>query len=150
MEFKVDTRHEQRSFRIGKKVHSIKLESFWWTKLEKVLGKDGPVPELANENLRNWMRIWIEDAEALGCSTSQLVRIRIHQLCLDELEPQGPVLPALAHLIGSREAKQTECPYHEIRGRSTCRATNCRYWQKSKHYYGMGYCKRLADDLQRA
>lgn len=81
-EYDIDPTPTRRSFRIDGQVHSFILEKCWWETFNAVC----PWPETR----KAWILEWIQDARDRGCNRQALMRFRIHQLSIEDIQDQGP------------------------------------------------------------
>lgn len=136
----IDLTQERRSFRIEGQVFNLALESAWWQNLEAVC----PSPDTR----KGWISEWIAEARDRGCNRQALIRFRIHQLMLEQVQEERTVqLPALANLISLAEAKEHHCPFQDV-ATYYCKGSKCKHWQKDDRLRGFGKCKRLALELE--
>jgi hypothetical protein len=77
----IDTTPTRRSFRIQGQVYSIVLEAEWWMEFDRAC----PWPETR----KTWIMEWIQDAADRGCNRQALIRYRIHQLTLEDIQGQS-------------------------------------------------------------
>lgn len=138
-DFDIDLTPQKRSFRHSREVYSIVLESCWWQELEAICPNQ--------DTLRGWILEWIQDARDKDCNRHALIRCRIHQLRLENVQEERAVeLPALARMIGLPEAREHRCPIEGVKA-IYCKANRCSHWQQDDRLRGFGKCKRLAEIL---
>mgnify|MGYP006274563775 CR=1 FL=1 len=78
----IDLTPTRRSFRIEGQVYSLLLERAWWETFDAVCPQ--------GETRKGWIMEWIQDARDRGCNRQALIRYRIHQLSLEDIQDQGP------------------------------------------------------------
>lgn len=76
----LDLTVQHRSFRDGQRVYNIALEAAWWQKLDKLCSR---------KQARDWILIWIQEAYDKSTNRQALIRLKIHEMVLEDAQEQA-------------------------------------------------------------